>query len=116
MHFNKKLLIIVIGIICLINFIQPALSQCTCGSPIKPTMSPVTVTSSNGVKIRNKPCLSGKVIASLGKGAKFNPVTDCLGQCVSQGAKTNIWLRVFVKGGKTGFLWAGATNYPFSPC
>nr|CAG8600580.1 9439_t:CDS:2 [Entrophospora candida] len=94
-----------------------ALSQCTsCKALTNPKKSPVIVTSPNGVNIRDKPCISGNEIASLGKGAKFNPEKDCVGQCVSDGAITNIWLRVGVKGGKTGFIWSGATDYPFTPC
>ncbi len=103
MYFNKSLLLI-ISIIYLISFIQTALSQCVCDDPVDPSAETVTVTSSIGVNIRDQPCVAKKV-GSLAQGAKFSPTRDCLGQCV-EGSKT--WLQV-----NDGFIWAGATDYPF---
>src|ERR1044071_4499593 len=110
MYLNKSLLIL-ISIICLINLIQPASSQCSCSYPIPPVDKTVKVTSPNGVNIRNKPCLNGVKIASLAKGTRFRPNLDCIGQCVNQGVKTDIWLEVNVSGGRKGYFWSGATSY-----
>src|SRR5581483_8264323 len=105
MHLNKNLLI-VIGIICLISFVQTALSQCTCDAPIDPNSSTVTVTSSDGVFIRSQACTSSKILGSLTKGEKFHPTSDCLGECVDG---VNGWLAVT---NPDGFIWSGATDYP----
>ncbi|CAG8763646.1 4709_t:CDS:1, partial [Racocetra persica] len=90
----------------LINFIKPALSQCTCDDPLKPFANTVTVTSSNGVIIRQQPCTGSSRIGSLSNVDRFTPITDCLGECVEI---VNTWLKVQ---NPSGFIWAGATDYP----
>jgi hypothetical protein len=115
MHLKKSFLILIAAVIYLMSLIQPALSQaCKCSYPTPPDIKKCKVTSSNGVIIRDKPCTSGVPIGSLKRGDVFSPNLDCLGQCVD---RNRIWLRVYAKGPRLGYLWAGATNYTLiGPC
>src|SRR5688572_1481801 len=104
MHFNKNLLIL-IGIVCLISFVQTALSQCSCVGSIKPKDPQVTVTSSDGVFIRKQACTDSEILGSLKQNEKFIPKSDCLGQCIND--QTSVWLGVE---NPEGFIWSGATD------